>query len=66
MWLAVVTALWIYRNKVIFDAGKVDEVEIFAIAQLHAWSWAKFSGLKLQGTFTKWCIHLIDCLREIK
>jgi len=29
MWLAVVTALWIYRNKVIFDAGKVDEVEIF-------------------------------------
>ena len=66
MWLAVVKALWIHRNKVIFDVGQVDEVEIFAVAQLHAWSWTKFSGLKLRGTFAEWCMHSVDCLREIK
>ena len=77
MWLAVVKALWIHRNKVIFDVwihknkvifdvSQVDEVEIFAVAQLHAWSWAKFSGLKLWETFAEWCMHPVDCLREIK
>jgi len=25
----------------------VDEIEIFTVAQLHAWSWEKFCGLKL-------------------
>jgi len=66
MWLAVVKALWIHRNKVIFDVGQVDKVEIFAVTQFHVWSWAKFSGLKLQGTFEKWCMHPVNFLREIK
>jgi len=44
----------------------VDEVEIFVVPQLHVWSWAKFSRLKLQETFAEWCIHPVNCLGEIK
>ena len=40
MWLAITKAIWSYRNKIIFDGGQVDEIEIFAVAQLYAWSWA--------------------------
>jgi len=36
MRLAIVKALWIHKNKVVFDVGHVDKVEIFAVAQLHA------------------------------
>jgi len=44
----------------------VDEVKTFAVTQLHAWYWAKFSGLKLRETFAEWCMHPVDCSRDIK
>jgi len=44
----------------------VDEIEIFAVAQLYAWSWVKFRGFRLRAKFSEWCIHLMDCLREAR
>jgi len=44
----------------------VNEIEIFALAQLRAWLWAKFGGLRCQGSFSDWCMHPLDCLREIR
>ena len=34
MWLAIVREIWKHRNKVVFCNRRVDEVEIFAMAQI--------------------------------
>jgi len=65
MWLALAKAIWTQRNKITFNVDQIDEIEIFALGQLHAWSWAKFGGCGLRGTFSAWCMHLIECLREV-
>jgi len=47
MWLELVKEIWNHRNRLIFNNGKVDEIEIFALAQMNAWTWAKFSGFRV-------------------
>jgi len=32
MWLAIVCEIWNHRNKVVFENGRVDDVEIFSLA----------------------------------
>jgi len=66
MWLAITKAIWTQRNRIIFDGGQVDEIEISVVAQLYAWSWVKFGGFRLRGNFLEWCIHSVDCLREVR
>ncbi|XP_068487140.1 uncharacterized protein [Phaseolus vulgaris] len=34
VWIAVVWEIWIHRNKIIFNGGVVDHLEIFSMAQL--------------------------------
>jgi len=36
MWLALAKEIWIQINRIVFNSGQVDEVEIFALVQLHA------------------------------
>jgi len=38
MWLAIGKAICTQRNKIIFKDGQVDEIALFTLAQLHAWS----------------------------
>jgi len=35
MWLTLVKEIWTHRNRVISNNGKVDEVKIFVLAQMH-------------------------------
>jgi len=35
--------IWNHRNRLIFNNGKVEEIDIFALTQMNAWTWAKFS-----------------------
>jgi len=35
MWLAITKAIWTHKNRIIFDGGQVNEIEIFAVAQLY-------------------------------
>jgi len=61
-WVALAKTIWTHRNRIIFEGGKLDEIEIFVLAQLHAWSSAKFGVSRLRGSFSEWCIHTVDCL----
>jgi len=36
MWLALAKEIWNHRNRIVFNNGQVDEIEIFATTQLHA------------------------------
>jgi len=51
MWLTLAKEIWNHRNRIVFSNGQVDEIEIFATTQLHAWIWAKFNGSRLQSSF---------------
>jgi len=39
IWIAVVNEIWKHRNRVIFNGGVIDELKVFALMQLKAWSW---------------------------
>jgi len=42
MWVAIVWEIWKHRNNVVFNNRVGDDSEIFVLAQLRGWSWAKF------------------------
>jgi len=37
----------------VFNNSQVDKIEIFATVQLYVWTWAKFSGSRLQSSFAR-------------
>jgi len=47
IWLTLAKEIWTHINSIVFNSGQVDEVKIFALVQLHAWNWAKFSGFRV-------------------
>jgi len=59
-------AILIHRNRVIFEGGQVDEIDIFLQVQLQAWSWARFEKIGFHIIFAKWCLYPINCLKEVK
>ena len=38
IWIAVVSEIWSYRNKILFKGGVLDYSEIFSLTQLKVWS----------------------------
>jgi len=44
----------------------VNEVEIFAMTQLIAWSWARSDRQIVRFSFLEWCISPKVCLSEIR
>jgi len=65
MWFALALEIWKHMNKIVFDNGQLDEVEIFVKAQWQAWSWAKFGRQRIEYSFPKWCLNPTVCLPEI-
>jgi len=51
MWLALAKGIWNHRNRLIFNNGKVDEVEIFALAEMNAWPGLSLVELECKGHF---------------
>ena len=52
------------QNKVMFDKGKVDHIEIFTLAQLKAWSWVTSKEILAMFTYAQWCIDPKFCLKS--
>jgi len=38
MWLTLAKEIWTHKNRLVFNNEKVDEVEIFTLAQMNAWT----------------------------
>jgi len=51
MWVAIALEVWSLRNKVVFKGGVVDAVEIFSLAQLKGWLWAKYKMKKTSFSY---------------
>ena len=39
IWVGIVSEIWNHRNRVVFENGRVDLVEVFTVVQRKAWSW---------------------------
>jgi len=44
VWVAIVWEIWTQRNKVVFNGGVVYAIEVFSLAQLKGWLWAKYKN----------------------
>jgi len=62
VWIVVVWEIWIHRNKIIFNGGVVDHLEIFSMAQLKVWTWVTFKVSTAQFSFSDWCLAPMSCL----
>ena len=64
LWLAITKEFWNHRNRVIFNNRKVEEVEIFALAQMNVWTWARFSGFRVKGSLSEWFMNPLQFLKQ--
>jgi len=39
MWIAIIWGIWNHRNRIIFNNGVVNPIEIFVMPQLKVWIW---------------------------
>jgi len=52
--VAILWEIWKHRNKVVFNNGVVDDIEIFTLAHVKAWSWVKFKWHKVNYSASEW------------
>jgi len=62
MLVAVVWKIWKLRNKVVFNNGVVDDLEIFSLAQLNCWTWVKYCRKRVIFSLSDWNFCPLQCL----
>jgi len=63
MWVAIMWEIWIHRNKVVFNGGKIDHLEVFGMAQLRAWEWFKYRNKKFSHSYPEWILNPEACIK---
>ena len=56
--------IWNHRNKVVFNKGVVDAVEIFSLVQLKGWLWIKHKLSRITLSYSDWHFSPIKCLES--
>jgi len=56
VWSGMWVAIRKHKNNVVFNNGVLDDIEIFVLAQLKAWSWAKFRPKGVNYSLSDWCL----------
>ncbi|XP_068504164.1 uncharacterized protein [Phaseolus vulgaris] len=64
IWIGVISEIWSHRNRIIFNRGVADEKEVFALAQVKAWSWVSTSRL-VSFSYSDWCLAPLECTRLV-
>ena len=65
LWLAIVSEVWSYNNKVVFKGGVVDADEIFSLVQLKDWLWAKYKMKRTTFSYSDWIFSPVQCLQSL-
>ncbi|ESW13382.1 hypothetical protein PHAVU_008G191100 [Phaseolus vulgaris] len=61
------TKCWgVFGNKVVFENGRVDLVEVFTVAQRKTWSWVTVKEKSAAFSYSDWCLDPICCMRYLK
>jgi len=65
MWIAIVTEIWGYRNKVVLRGGVVDELKVFCLAQLKGWEWFKHRMWITMFSYLDWYFTPVKSCHQI-
>jgi len=65
LWVAIVSEVWSHRNKVVFKGGVVDAIEIFSLAQLKGWLWAKYKMKRITFSYSDCILSPVQCLQSL-
>jgi len=66
VWIAMVWSLWVHKNKVVFEQGKVDVEEVFHLAQLKSWVWMKSKLSHISFSLSDLILNHIPFIRIIR
>lgn len=64
VWIAIVWEIWKQRDEVVFNNALVDGVEIFSLAQLKGWQWAKLKNFGISFSLLDWLMFPEQCLKK--
>jgi len=56
VWITILWEIWVQRNKIIFNNGIVDEVEILSLAQLKGWLSTKYKNPEHYFSLAEWLV----------
>ena len=65
MWISIIWGIWNHRNKIIFNSGVVDPIEIFAMTQVKGWAWVTYKFPKSNFSYSDWCFDVYECLKSL-
>jgi len=66
VFVAIVNEIWKHRNKIVFQEGRVDAVEIFTVAQSNIRLWAKFKWQRVYRSYSDWYFCTTICLADFQ
>ena len=66
IWVGIVSEIWNHRNKVVFENGHVDVVEVFSFTQRKTWSWVTSMESVVNFSYSDWCLEPQCCMRYLK
>ena len=66
IWVGFVSEIWNHRNRVVFENGQVDLVEVFTVTQRKTWSWVTVKEKSVVFSYSDWCLDPICCMRYLK
>ena len=66
IWIGIVSQIWNHRNRVVFENGRVDPVEVFTVAQRKTWSWVTVKEKLVVFSYSDWCLEPQCCMRYLK
>ena len=58
--------VWNHRNRVVFENGRVDLVEVFTVVQRKTWSWVTVKEKLVVFSYSDWCLEPLYCMRYLK
>ena len=66
IWVDIVSEIWNHRNKVVFENGRVDLVEVFTVVQRKTWPWVTVKEKLVVLSYSDWCLEPHRCMRYLK
>ncbi|KAK7342257.1 hypothetical protein VNO80_25202 [Phaseolus coccineus] len=62
IWVGIVSKIRNHRNRVVFENGGVDLVEVFTVVQRKTWSWVTVKERLADFSYSDWCLEPLCCM----
>nr|KYP66064.1 Putative ribonuclease H protein At1g65750 family [Cajanus cajan] len=63
IWISVIWSLWLLRNRIIFNDGVLDIMEIVEAIKYRSWKWLSVDLKRDQLLYVNWLMDPISCIK---